>query len=71
MAEPRVPVPALLVVAAFSRHESARPAWARESLQKLFGPLAGMGQPLLNSIIPSITIRKWAQGKLKQLKAGI
>jgi hypothetical protein len=39
MAEPRVPVPVLLVVAAFSRHDGAL-AWARGQLEGVFGPVA-------------------------------
>jgi len=41
MAEPQIsiPVPVLLVVAAFSRHESAL-QWAEDRLQVLFGPVA-------------------------------
>src|SRR5262245_41417492 len=39
MAEPRLPEPALLVVAAFSRHNAAR-TWALERLQAAFGPAA-------------------------------
>jgi hypothetical protein len=44
MAEPRVPDPVLLVVAAFSRHPSAL-AWARERLEPLFGPVALVSPP--------------------------
>jgi hypothetical protein len=44
MAEPRIPEPALLVVAAFSRHDSAL-AWARERLQARYGPLALASPP--------------------------
>jgi hypothetical protein len=39
VAEPRLPEPALLVVAAFSRHAEAL-AWARERLGQAFGPVA-------------------------------
>jgi len=39
MAEPMNPAPALLVVAAFSRHDEAL-GWARERLQHDYGPLA-------------------------------
>jgi hypothetical protein len=42
MAEPRPHPPALLVVAAFSRHEAAL-GWAAEQLQQAFGPLACSG----------------------------
>src|SRR5438876_11062331 len=38
MAEPRLPDPALVVVATFSRHGDAL-AWAGERLEKLFGPV--------------------------------
>jgi hypothetical protein len=38
MAEPHSPVPALLVVAVFSRHEDAF-AWAQAQLETLFGPV--------------------------------
>jgi Domain of unknown function (DUF4416) len=41
MAEPCLPSHALLVVAAFSRHEKAL-EWARERLQRDYGPLAGV-----------------------------
>jgi hypothetical protein len=44
MAEPRTPEPALLVVAAFSRHDSAL-AWARERLHATYGPLALTSPP--------------------------
>jgi hypothetical protein len=44
MAEPRTPAPALLVVAAFSRHEQAL-EWARSRLEGLFGPVALAGEP--------------------------
>jgi hypothetical protein len=39
MAEPRPPVPVLLVVAVFSRHARAA-AWAREHVEAAFGPVA-------------------------------
>jgi hypothetical protein len=39
MAEPRPQPPALLVIAAFSRHPEAL-AWARRRLETLFGPVA-------------------------------
>jgi hypothetical protein len=39
MTEPRPPVPVLLVVAVFSRHAAAV-AWAREQLERAFGPVA-------------------------------
>ena len=45
MAAPRAPVPALLVVAAFSRHANAL-AWARCRLEEAFGPV-GLAGPLL------------------------
>lgn len=44
MAEPRLPLPALLVVAAFSRHEAAL-AWARQRLEEAYGPVA-LASPL-------------------------
>jgi hypothetical protein len=44
MAEPRVVVPALLVVAVFSRHEKAL-AWARQRLEAHFGPVGLAGEP--------------------------
>jgi hypothetical protein len=44
MAEPRSPDPALLVVAAFSRHLDAL-AWARDRLQQDFGPIALASPP--------------------------
>jgi hypothetical protein len=43
MAEPRLPEPALLVVAAFSRHPPAL-GWAREQLERQFGPV-GLTSP--------------------------
>jgi hypothetical protein len=46
MAEPRIPEPALLIVAAFSRHGPAL-AWARDRLQELFGPAALASDPFL------------------------
>src|ERR1700677_2248464 len=39
MADPRTPEPALLVVAAFSRHAEAI-AWTQEHLRLAFGPIA-------------------------------
>lgn len=39
MAEPREPVPVLLIVATFSRHLEAL-AWARARLAEMFGPVA-------------------------------
>ena len=39
MAEPRDPIPMLLVVAAFSRHAAAR-AWGQARLEATFGPVA-------------------------------
>lgn len=44
MAEPRPVVPALLVVAAFSRHEQAL-AWGRSRLEACFGPVALASTP--------------------------
>jgi hypothetical protein len=45
MAEPRVPAPVLLIVAAFSRHESAL-AWGRAVLEDTFGPVGLASAPL-------------------------
>jgi hypothetical protein len=45
MAEPCRPAPVLLVVAAFSRHDSAL-AWAHTALSDLFGPVGLMSAPL-------------------------
>jgi hypothetical protein len=45
MTVPRIPPPALLVVAAFSRHETAL-AWARDRLAGAFGPVALSSPPL-------------------------
>jgi hypothetical protein len=39
MAEPRLPIPVLLVVAAFSRHGEAL-EWGKERLQRAYGPIA-------------------------------
>lgn len=44
MAEPRSPVPVLLVVAAFSRHDDLLER-ARERLEAEFGPIARKGTP--------------------------
>jgi hypothetical protein len=44
MAEPRAPVPHLLVVAAFSRHEEAL-AWAKDRLESLYDPIGIASQP--------------------------
>jgi hypothetical protein len=44
MADPRLPPPALLVVAAFSRHAQAL-AWAREHLEPAFGPVGLASDP--------------------------
>jgi hypothetical protein len=44
MAEPRPPLPALLVVAAFSRHADALAA-ARQRLEREFGPVGLAGEP--------------------------
>jgi hypothetical protein len=46
MAEPRLPVPALLVVAVFSRHLEAL-AWARNRLEENFGPVALASEPFV------------------------
>jgi hypothetical protein len=45
MAEPRVPPPVLLIVAAFSRHGSAL-AWGRAALEDAFGLVGLVGPPL-------------------------
>jgi hypothetical protein len=45
MAATRVPVPVLLVVAAFSRHAGAL-AWGRDRLQACFGPVGLASEPL-------------------------
>jgi uncharacterized protein DUF4416 len=45
MADPRVQNPVLLVIAAFSRHDSAL-AWARSRLEEKFGPV-GLASPVL------------------------
>src|SRR5262245_15638863 len=44
MAEPRPPVPVLLIVAAFSRHPAAL-AWGRERLEQSYGPVALASPP--------------------------
>jgi hypothetical protein len=44
MAEPRPPLPVLLVVAAFSRHADAL-AWAGQRLTREFGPVGLAGEP--------------------------
>jgi hypothetical protein len=44
MSEPRPVVPALLVVAAFSRHADAL-GWGRERLQERYGPVALSAEP--------------------------
>src|SRR5260370_32793148 len=46
MAEVRPVVPALLVVAAFSRHPEAL-AWGRERLEQQYGPIGLAGDPFL------------------------
>jgi hypothetical protein len=46
MAEPRSPVPALLVVAVFSRHADAF-AWAQTHLEALFGPVGLASEPFV------------------------
>jgi hypothetical protein len=46
MATPRQPVPALLVIATFSRHPEALD-WAKDSLQPIFGPLALVSPPFV------------------------
>ncbi len=44
MAEPRSPVPALLVVAVFTRHEEIL-SWAQERLESHFGPVGLASKP--------------------------
>jgi hypothetical protein len=46
MADPKIPPSALLVVAAFSRHQDAL-AWARERLSRDYGAIARCGEPFL------------------------
>jgi len=46
MGEPCLPDPVLLIVAAFSRHDSAL-AWARQRLEQTFGPVALASPPFL------------------------
>jgi hypothetical protein len=46
MAEPRSPVPALLVVAVFSRHEDAL-SWAQTRLETLLGPIGLRSEPFV------------------------
>lgn len=46
MAAPRIPEPALLVVAAFSRHGDAL-TWAQQNLQTHFGPIARIGPAMV------------------------
>jgi hypothetical protein len=43
MADPRIPTPVLLVVAAFSRHDAAL-EWARPRLEEAYGPV-GLASP--------------------------
>jgi Domain of unknown function (DUF4416) len=45
MAEPHIPAPVLLIVAAFSRHDSAL-LWARTALVDAFGPVGLTSEPL-------------------------
>jgi hypothetical protein len=44
MGQPRSPVPVLLVVVGFSRHEAAL-SWAKEQLQLRYGPIALSSEP--------------------------
>src|SRR5438045_1200500 len=44
MADPKIPLPALLVVAAFSRHDDAL-AWARDPLAHDYGAIALSSAP--------------------------
>ena len=46
MAEPRTPVPALLVVAVFSRHEDAF-VWSQTRLERLLGPVGLASDPFV------------------------
>jgi hypothetical protein len=46
MADPRLPTPALLIVAAFSRHADAL-QWARTHLEQAFGPVALVSPPFV------------------------
>jgi hypothetical protein len=46
MAEPRTPVPALLVVAVFSRHEDVF-SWAQARLERLLGPVGLASDPFV------------------------
>jgi hypothetical protein len=46
MAQPRLPVPVLLVTAAFSRHPQAL-TWARRRLEDLFGPVQLASPPFV------------------------
>lgn len=46
MAEPSSPVPALLVIAVFSRHDAAF-AWAQTRLETLFGPVGLASEPFV------------------------
>jgi hypothetical protein len=67
MAEPSLPDPVLLVVAAFSRHPEAL-AWARERLEKDFGPLA-RASPLFDFHQTSYYEATMGAGLKKQLLA--
>ncbi len=46
MAEPRPPVPVLLVAAVFSRHADAL-CWARARLEEVYGPVERVSAPLV------------------------
>jgi hypothetical protein len=67
MAEPRIPDPVLLVVAAFSRHPEAL-GWARDRLEKDFGPLA-RASPLFDFHQTSYYEPTMGAGLKKQLLA--
>jgi hypothetical protein len=60
MAEPRIPVPALLVVAVFSRHEDVI-SWAQARLERLLGPVGLASDPfvfdLRDGIFAEVTLR--------------
>jgi hypothetical protein len=67
MAEPRIPEPALLVVAAFSRHSEAL-TWAHQQLQTQFGPIVRTG-PVMEFSHTKYYEGSMGPGLLKQLLA--
>jgi hypothetical protein len=67
MAEPRPPVPALLVVAAFSRHPEAL-GWAQTRLEEVIGPVGLAGTPFVFNQTTYYTATM-GQGLRKQLLA--